>query len=111
MRQCQAVVAQHTVAHEQEVEIEGPWAFRLSLRAIAAELAFDRKQLIEQFDWLQLCLEGNRCVKESGLLGTAYRLSFVKRRLCRHRAEQTETLNRSDQCRLGATSYRRKIGS
>jgi hypothetical protein len=67
------------VCEEQKVEIEGSRAITDGVRPVAAELALDFQQAVQQFPRGKIGLQLDHRVDESGLIGDSDRLRAVER--------------------------------
>ena len=77
MRQRQFLLPDDLLPHHQQIQIQGPRAFGLSVAAIAPHLDLNRQQPSQKRHWLQFCLQGNHCVQESGLIAVANRIRLI----------------------------------
>ena len=80
MRHGQARLVDRLLAVEQEVEVDRARAVARPRPTLAAELALDLEQAVEQLAWAELCLDLRHGVEERRLVLVAPRLRLADRR-------------------------------
>ena len=77
MRQRQLLPGDDGIPQQQQIEVQGAWAFGDTLTAIAPEFPFDGQQSLEQGQRLQFRLQREDRIQEGGLIVIAHGLSLV----------------------------------
>src|SRR5688500_751090 len=92
MRDGEAGLRDRLVAVDEEVEVDRarPPSHRIGLSPLAAELALELEQAVEELPRREVGLEQDGAVQEARLLDDAYRIGLAQRRDCDHVGERVD---------------------
>ena len=107
----EAGFAEEEVVVEEDVEVEGTRAVGDGCGAVAAEIALDGEEGVEEIAWGEWSFEGQDRVEETGLIGEADGGGGMERGACGDSAQGGETCGGGGECGLRRADGAGKVGT